>query len=107
MSTGMSALRPSKLKRRARMMADDSDEQDRSDIVRLVAGHEPALNHLMERHGQRLFQYLFRLLQNEAEAADLAEETFVRVYQNRTRFRVNKKFSTWLYSIATNLARDL
>jgi len=44
-------------------------------------------------------------LQNEEDAADLAQETFVRVYQNRKRFKAGSKFSTWLYTIATNLAR--
>jgi RNA polymerase sigma-70 factor (ECF subfamily) len=89
------------------MMDATSEEQDRSDMARLAADHDAALNDLMRRHAERLFHYLLRILQNETEAADLAEETFVRVYQNRTRFRPQNKFTTWLYTIATNLARDL
>jgi RNA polymerase sigma-70 factor (ECF subfamily) len=69
-------------------------------------GRDTALNELMSRHGERLFHYLIRVLQDEAEAADLAQETFARVYLNRTKFQAGKKFSTWLYAIATNLARD-
>src|SRR5207249_1479609 len=84
-----------------------SDDQDRSDMARLAAGHDVALDELMGRHAERLYHYLLRLLQNETEAGDLAEETFVRVYQNRSKFKPDKKFSTWLYTIATNLARDL
>jgi RNA polymerase sigma-70 factor, ECF subfamily len=61
---------------------------------------------LMERYGQPIFHYLIRILQNEADAADLAQETFVRVYQNCRKFDPGQKFSTWLYAIATNLARD-
>ena len=72
---------------------------------RLAAGHDAALNDLMERHGERLFHYLIRCLQNEADAADLAQESFVRVYQHRTKFRPHSKFSTWLYTIATNLVK--
>ena len=60
----------------------------------------------MTRHGERLFHYLYRLLQDEEEAADLAQETFVRVYQHCDRFDRRRKFTTWLYAIATNLARD-
>src|SRR5439155_20060272 len=67
---------------------------------------DAALNGLMERHGQRLFHYLIRQVQSEAEAADLAQEAFVRVYQNRSKFDSRQKFSTWLYAIATNLSRD-
>src|SRR5258707_15865841 len=83
------------------------DDQDRSDMAQLVAGHDPALDNLMSRHAQRLFHYLLRILQNEADASDLAQETFVRVFQNCAKFRGTHKFSTWLYAIATNLARDV
>jgi RNA polymerase sigma-70 factor (ECF subfamily) len=60
----------------------------------------------MGRHAERLFHYLLRQSGNEAEASDLAQETFVRVYQNRARFNPAQKFSTWLFVIATNLLRD-
>src|SRR5438094_295660 len=83
-----------------------SGELDASDMARLASGHDAALNDLMERHGGRLFHYLIRQLQNEADAADLAQETFVRIYQNRAKFDTRQKFSTWLYAIATNLSRD-
>lgn len=83
-----------------------TEAQDQSDMVQLAAGRDTALNELMARHGERLFHYLIRLLQDEAEAADLAQETFARVYLNREKFHAEKKFSTWLYAIATNLARD-
>lgn len=82
------------------------DEQDRMDMTRLAAGHGAALNDLMSRHAEKLFQYLVRSLQNEDDAADLAQETFVRVYQNCARFDTRKKFSTWLYAIASNRVRD-
>jgi RNA polymerase sigma-70 factor, ECF subfamily len=88
------------------MTSDANDEQDRADIARLNAGHDSALNSLMGRHGERLFHYLLRQLNNESEAADIAQDTFVRVYQNRARFNAAHKFSTWLYTIATNLLKD-
>ena len=75
-------------------------------MARLASGHEAALNDLMERHSQKLFNYLVRSLQNEEDAADTAQETFVRVFQNRARFDPRQRFSTWLYTIATNLVRD-
>ena len=88
------------------MSADPADEQDRTDMARLAADHEAALNDLMQRHSERLFHYLVRSLQNEEEAADLAQETFVRVYRNRAKFNPAQKFSTWLYAIASNLVKD-
>jgi len=88
------------------MNAPNADGQDAQDMARLVAGRDAALNDLMERHAEKLFHYLFRSLQDEADAADLAQETFVRVYQNRAKFDARQKFSTWLYAIASNLVRD-
>ena len=86
--------------------AAQSDERDRTDMVRLAAGDDAALNELMERHGGKMVNYLLRCLQNEEDAADTAQETFVRVYQNRARYDTRIKFSTWLYAIATNLVKD-
>ena len=83
-----------------------ADQQDGEEMARLAAGHGAALNHLMERHAEKLFHYLVRSLQNEEDAADLAQETFARVYQNRGKFDARHKFSTWLYAIASNLVRD-
>lgn len=82
------------------------DEQDVADMHRLARGQDAALNELMGRHGDRLFHYLIRLLQNESDAEELAQESFVRVYQHRARFDSTQRFSTWLYAIASNLARD-
>lgn len=76
-------------------------------MARLAGGHDAALNDLMTRHGERLFHYLTRQLGNETEAEDCAQETFVRVYQHRAKFKPDAKFSTWLYTIATNLVRDI
>jgi RNA polymerase sigma factor (sigma-70 family) len=86
--------------------APDSDGQDTQDMARLVAGHDAALNDLMQRHAEKLFRYLVRSLQDDEDAADLAQETFVKVYQSRARFDARHKFSTWLYGIASNLVRD-
>jgi RNA polymerase sigma-70 factor (ECF subfamily) len=89
------------------MTTSSTDELDRQAMARLAAGEDEALDELMARHAERLFHYLFRVLQNESEAADMAEESFVRVYQNRARFNPRNKFTTWVYTIATNLARDI
>ena len=75
-------------------------------MKRLVNGEDAALEELMSRHAEKLFRYLIRVLQNETRASDLTEETFVKVYQNRMKFRASHRFAAWLYTIATNLARD-
>jgi RNA polymerase sigma-70 factor (ECF subfamily) len=88
------------------MQAIDTEEQDRADMQRLAAGHDGALNELMERHAGPVFQFLYRMLASEEEAHDLAQETFVRVYRHCQRFDRRAKFTTWLYTIAGNLARN-
>jgi RNA polymerase sigma-70 factor (ECF subfamily) len=83
----------------------DTAVLDREDMQRLAAGQEAALNGLMERHAGALVHFLFRMLLNEDDANDLAQETFVRVYRHRDRYD-GGKFTTWLYTIAANLARN-
>lgn len=85
---------------------NEMDVADLADVQRLQQGSEVALANLMGRHGEKLFRYLIRCLQNEEDAADLAQETFLRVFQNRDRFDGHHSFSTWLYTIATNLVKD-
>jgi RNA polymerase sigma-70 factor (ECF subfamily) len=84
----------------------DANAPDQADMKRLAAGHDAALNDLMERHAPAVFRFLCRMLNNEDDANDLAQETFVRVFQARESFDPNKKFSTWLFTIAANLARN-
>lgn len=88
------------------MATADPDATDRADLARLVAGNDAALNDLMARHGRAVFQFLYRMVGNEDDANDLAQEAFVRVYRARASFRPEQKFSTWLYTIAANLARN-
>jgi RNA polymerase sigma-70 factor (ECF subfamily) len=85
---------------------DTADAQDRADMERLQAGHETALNDLMARHATPVFHFLCRMLANEDDANDLAQETFVRVFKAAQSYRAEQRFSTWLFTIAANLARN-
>jgi RNA polymerase sigma factor (sigma-70 family) len=87
-------------------MATDCDAEDTSDMEALRGGDDLALNRIMTRHREKVFHYLIRLLQDEEEALDLAQETFVRVYLNREKFNLKNRLTSWMYAIATNLARD-
>lgn len=84
----------------------EGDALDRADMERLKAGHDAALNDLMERHATPVFHFLCRSVGNEDDANDLAQETFVRVFKSCRSFRAGEKFSTWLFTIAANLARN-
>jgi len=84
----------------------EADARDRADMEQLQAGRAAALNDLMDRHAAPLFHFLHRLTGNEDDANDLAQETFVRVFKSKDSFRLDQKFSTWLFTIAANLARN-
>jgi RNA polymerase sigma-70 factor, ECF subfamily len=88
------------------METTETDERDKADMERLIAGHDVALNDLMERHAAPIFHFLCRMVGNEDDANDLAQETFVRVFKSRGSFRTNERFSAWLFTIAANLARN-
>ena len=87
-------------------MSEAPGAEDRADMERLVRGQDSGLETLMSRNAPKLHLYLYRLLQNEADAEDIAQETFVRVHEHRDRYDPRLSFSTWLYTIATNLVRD-
>lgn len=72
----------------------------------LAGGDLPALDALMLRWQTPLRAFLYRHLHNEADALDLAQETFVRLYRHRDRYRTGARFTTWMFQIALNLARD-
>jgi RNA polymerase sigma factor CnrH len=77
------------------------------ELVRaLQAGDENALDELMNRHAEKLYQFAYRHLRDEEEARDVTQETFKRAYFRIHGFRPSAKFSTWLYKITLNLWRD-
>jgi RNA polymerase sigma-70 factor (ECF subfamily) len=75
-------------------------------MLRLKSGEDSILNELMTRWQQPLVAFIYRYIRHETDALDLAQETFVRVYETRHRYTVQAKFSTWLFSIAANLCRN-
>lgn len=80
--------------------------QDAADMARLCDGDAAAMTRLMRRHAQRLQIVIARVLKDWAEAADVVEEAFIRVHRHCHRFDLQARFSTWLYTIALNLARN-
>jgi len=82
-------------------------EQSDEELILLVQeGNNQAFDILVGRYKNRLYSYLFRLIGDESEAEEYAQETFVRAYMHADKYRTVARFSTWLYTIATNLARN-
>jgi len=83
--------------------AGPSDEEL---MRRLQAGEEAALAPLMQHWEVPVKRFIFRLVGNTAEAEDLAQEVFVRIYTKRATYLTGAKFSTWCFSIAANQAKN-
>jgi RNA polymerase sigma-70 factor (ECF subfamily) len=82
-------------------------ELDDSDVVQAsLDGDARAFGELVKRYDQRLLNFVFRTIGDRERAQDLVQETFVRVYRHLHRFDQSKKFSTWIYTIAGNLAKN-
>ena len=82
-------------------------DSDLSAIQRLQEGDEQALVELMQRHKEAIFRLAWRYTWNEQDAAEIAEETFVRAYFKAGSFTPRATVKTWLFTIAANLCRDL
>jgi RNA polymerase sigma-70 factor (ECF subfamily) len=73
-------------------------------MLRVRNDEAGAFEELVELYQSRLVAVLHHLLGSAEEAEDLAQEVFLRVYRARKRYRPRAKFSTWLFTIANNLA---
>ncbi|MDP1581550.1 MAG: sigma-70 family RNA polymerase sigma factor [Candidatus Didemnitutus sp.] len=87
-------------------MSSPDETSDEAAMLALQHGEEVALNTLMRRWEVPLRSFLYRSTHNEQDALDLAQETFVRIFRHRARYRAGARFSTWMFQIALNLARD-
>ncbi len=81
-------------------------QTDNNLVREFIAGNDAAFTVLVTKYKDPLTNYLNVMVGNYDVAADLAQETFFRVYRNISRYSNIYQFSTWLYRIATNLAID-
>lgn len=69
-------------------------------------GNMVSFNEMVDRYKDRLMNVVGRMLSSKEEAEDVVQETFVRVYLHRQSFNFKHCFSTWIYTICLNLARN-
>src|SRR5690606_3246457 len=75
-------------------------------IKQVLRGDQEAFGEIVELFKDKVFHLCYRMLGNRHEAEDIAQEAFARAYVNIHSFNQKRKFSTWLYRIATNLCID-
>jgi RNA polymerase sigma-70 factor (ECF subfamily) len=79
---------------------------DTAVVSAFLDGEERAFQELVERYQTRLLNFIYRTIGDREKAEDLVQEVFIRVYRHLHRFDRSKKFSTWIYTIASNLAKN-
>ncbi|GGJ96003.1 ECF RNA polymerase sigma factor SigW [Lentibacillus kapialis] len=75
-------------------------------IKQVKQGNQSAFEDIVFFYQNKIYQHCYRMLGNKHEAEDIGQETFIRAYVNIHSFDDKRKFSTWLYRIATNLTID-
>lgn len=83
------------------------DSPDRTLIERAQSGDRVAFGALVERHYDYVYRVAFRWAGRRAEAEDIAQEVCVRLAKALARFQGASAFTTWLYALTINVARDL
>ena len=79
-------------------------ERDAELMLRVRDGDETSFALLLEKHRNSVIHFLYRMVQNQAIAEELAQEVFLRVYRSRETYEPTAKFTTWLFRITTHLA---
>jgi len=84
------------------MVKNGTMETDRKLINMFLKGDEEAFGMLMSRYEKPLYFFIYRMVGNHEDAADICQRTFVQVFQKVKGFLARSSFKTWLYRIATN-----
>lgn len=100
---GGAVSKPFDLARRNRRVPP-ADDPDRELVDQWKAGDESAFGLLVQRHEQRVFRLLMRMMGNKEEAEDVAQETFLSLHRHGRSFRNEARFSTFVYRVAANAA---
>jgi len=73
-------------------------------MLQVREGDESSFGVLVQKHRNAVVHFLYRMVQEQAVAEELAQEVFFRVYRSRESYEATAKFTTWMFRIATHLA---
>lgn len=89
----------------AKKSKSDFHPTDEELIAKFQSGDLYAFDVLVRRYKNQLMNFVYRFVGNREEAEDIVQDTFVRLYRNKHSYRRIARFSTWIYTIAGNLAK--
>ena len=85
-----------------------TQDTDRELVTAIQQGTERnAFEQLLDRYQDKVYQFCYRFIGNEEDAADCSQEIFIKLYQRMDQFSFKSKFSTWLYRIMINTCQDV
>jgi len=91
---------------RAEATPAQADVSDLDLVRQCQTGHPEAFDELVTRYRTRIFAMIYNMVHNEADAWDLAQESFVKAWRSIKRFRGRSSFYTWIYRIVMNVTID-
>lgn len=80
--------------------------RDEDLIAQVQQGQRRAFDELVKRYKGRLFSFILRMVHDPTEAEELTQDTLIRAYVHADKYREIARFSTWIFTIATNLVRN-
>ena len=86
-------------------MIEKNELTDEQLIKDFQAGDSHAFEELVERYKNRIYNFIYRFVNDVSLAEDLTQDTFLKLFTHKDSYREIAKFSTWLYTIAQNLAK--
>ncbi|MDZ7757331.1 sigma-70 family RNA polymerase sigma factor [Rhodohalobacter sp.] len=92
---------------KASKVSDLRQMSDEDVMEQLQSGVVEAFDIIVQRYKDRLHNFLYRYTHNHEDCEDLVQETFLRVYRSRQSYERIAKLSTWMYTIALNLAKSM
>ena len=87
-------------------MSNETETDDRTLVARAQKGDENAFAELVRKYSGRAYQIAYGVLGNRQDAEEIAEDTFIKIHRALPDFRGEAAFTTWMYRIAMNLARN-
>ena len=86
-------------------MSDSIKYSDKELILRFQQGDELAYVELVNRYRNRVIIFVFRFVGTKEESEDIVQDTFVKLFEKKDYYRPINEFSTWIFTIASNLAK--
>ncbi|MHB1330827.1 MAG: RNA polymerase sigma factor [Minisyncoccota bacterium] len=114
MSTGVAQKRvdlfvlksPQPTKRYLKLLKDLREVDDETLILAYIAGNDKAFTEIYNRYQPKIISFINKSLWDRERSEDISQEVFLRVHKNVEKFDASRKFSTWIFTIASNLTKN-